>query len=478
MRHPLLLVLLCAGALVAQEAKPEARPARAEMGGQGTQLQGPAAKLMREVAEHQEAYRNLEEMCDDIGARLTGSEKLRKAQAWAMDKLKSYGAVNVHEEAYDFGRAWTRGRERARLLNANGQELHLSQMAWTPSTKGSLRGEVVLLEVKTLDDLKAALPGLAGKIVLQVGMPRPNEAQRKNMEAYYEELGKTLSTSGIQVLLRDAGKKNDLLNMTGSPSPRSAVTIPTAFIAAEHTNLLKRLIARGQKPMVEVELGGTFSAQPVKAYNVVAELTGSELPDEVVIVGGHQDSWDLGTGATDNGTGTVVALEVLRAVKAMGVQPKRTLRIVLFSGEEEGLLGSKAYVEAHAKELEKIVAVLVDDMGTGRIKGFPDMGQESVRAGLAAAMAPAQAVGATEVGAFTLAGATDHWPFHQKGIPAFAATQDALDYHTHTHHSQVDTLDHVVKDDLIQGAQVMAATAWELLNGPALPRHAASANAR
>jgi Zn-dependent M28 family amino/carboxypeptidase len=128
-------------------------------------------------------------------------------------------------------------------------------------------------------------------------------------------------------------------------------------------------------------------------------------------------------------------------------------------------------VKAHAAELKNVQAVLIDDMGSGRIKGFPDMGVEAVRAHLAAALVPVNSLGATEIPAAIMPGATDHWPFHQAGVPAFAATQDALDYHTHTHHSQVDTLDHVAKEDLIQGAQVLAATAWGLLNGARLPHH-------
>jgi hypothetical protein len=488
MRVPALPALLCAGALFAQApAQAPARPRGDDFLMPAPAYQSDAAKLIKEIAEHQELMKNLEEMCDSIGPRLTGSEKLRTAQKWAAEKLKGYGAVNVHEEAYDFGKPWTRGVARARLLNANGQELHVAQWAWTEPTMttvdakgkalrkpipGPVRGEVALLEAKTLDELKAALPGLAGKIVLALSQPRPTPEQRKDMEAYIKAYMDAMKEAKFAVLLRDAGKKSDLLNMSGSPdaSWRSS-TAPAAVISSEHANLLKRLIARGQHPEVEIELGGRLGDQPVQAYNVVAEIRGSERPEEVVIVGGHQDSWDLGTGATDNGTGTVVAMEVLRAMAALKLQPKRTLRVVLFSGEEEGLLGSKAYAKAHADEMRNLQAVLIDDMGSGRIKGFPDMGVEAVRGPLAAAMAAANGLGAVELPAAIMPGATDHWPFHQAGVPAFAATQEALDYHTHTHHSQVDTVDHVVKEDVLQGAQVMAATAWGLLNGERLPHH-------
>ena len=475
----ILLALVACGTLLAQAPKPEVKidkkPAASGFGIPDAPFQSDVARLLAEIAEHQQAYSNLEEMCDDIGPRLTGSERLRKAQAWAMDKLKGYGAVNVHEEPYEFAKAWTRGRDRARLLTANGQDLHIAQMAWTPGTVGLVKGEVAFLEAKTLDELKAAIPSLAGRIVLQVGSPKPSEEQRKEMMKFYQELQGILAGAHFKVLLRDANRKNDLLNMTGSPIAKwGASEIPTAFIASEHANLIKRLMARGKKPELEIELGGSFSKEAVKAFNVVAEIRGSEKPEEIVLVGGHQDSWDLGTGATDNGTGTVAAMEVLRAMQALGLKPRRTLRVVLFSGEEEGLLGSEAYVKAHEAELPKFQAVLVDDMGSGRIKGWPDMGQEMYRAPLAAAMVPANQIGATEIGAFTLPGATDHWPFHQQGVPAFAATQEELDYMSTTHHSQADTFDHVVKEDLTQGIQAMAATAWGLLNGERLPHHPAA----
>ncbi len=470
----LLAAALASAVLTAQERAPEKAPARPTMS--LFQPVKPYAsdtnRLIQEIAEKGEALKNLEEMCDSIGPRLTGSEQLRTAQRWAMDKLKAYGAENVHEEGYAFGRPWHRGLSRARLTNANGQSLNVAQMAWTEGTKGVLKGEVAVLDVKTLDELKAAAPGLNGKIVLLANQPRPTPEQRKNMEAYFAEFTKAMSEARMACVLMTSDKKDDLQNMTGSPEGRFRFNVPTAFIAQEHTSLLKRLMARGQKPSLEIELTGRFGEKEVQAYNVVAELRGSEKPEEVVIVGGHQDSWDLSTGATDNGTGTVAAMEVLRAMKALGLKPKRTLRVVLFSGEEQGLLGSRAYVKAHEAELKNVQAVLIDDLGSGRIKGFIDMGVEAWRGPLATAMAGANGLGAVELPAAIMPGATDHWPFFQKGVPGFAAIQEPLDYFTHTHHSQVDSFDHVVKEDLLQGTQVMAVTAWGLLNGDRLPHQA------
>lgn len=471
-----LALLVHAGAFAQdpQAAEPKQRPSAVPSWGlPDAPPQSDAAKLLREIAEHSQAFQNLEEMCEDIGPRLTGSEKLRQAQAWAMTKLKGYGAVNVHEEPYAFGKAWTRGKAWARVIGANGQELHVAQAAWSPATGGPVKGEVALLEAKTLDELKSALPGLKGRIVLLTEWPKPNDDEKKDRMAFYEAVGATLRKAEFKMLLEGSGKPNDLMTMDGSPVTRWQTSEgPHGILADEHAHLLKRLLTRHGKVEVEVSLEGTFSKEPVQAFNVVAELQGSEKPGEVVIVGGHQDSWDLGTGATDNGTGTVAAMEVLRAMTALGLKPRRTLRVVLFSGEEEGLLGSEAYVKAHAGEMESLQAVLIDDMGSGRITGWPDMGQESARAALAAAMAPANGEGLKDLGPFSMPAWTDHWPFHRAGVPSFGALQEPLDYSTATHHSQVDTLDHVVKADLVQGAQALAVTAWGLLNGERLQHHA------
>lgn len=434
----------------------------------GLGAQEPAPDLLiKEIAARNELMPNLEALCDGIGPRLTGSAKLRQAQAWAMDRLKAYGAMNVHEEAYDLGRPWHRGAAGARLLNANGQALDLAQMAWTEGTGGPVRGEVRILKLKTIADLEAEAPKLRGKIVLLLDHPHATEADRKHMDAYLDRLTKAWDAAQCRLLLLPSDKQDGLQDMGGGPGlPYKRAT---AFITKEGAAVIQRLAAHGVTPRIEAELGGGFGTHPVKAFNVVADLPGAEKPDEVVIVAGHEDSWDLSAGATDNGTGTVVAMEVLRAMKASGLHPKRTLRVVLFSGEEEGLLGSEAYLKAHDAELGKVQAVLVDDSGSGRITGFPDMQVDAWFTAMTAALAPAAPLGAADVPYGIIRG-SDQDTFFGRGIPAFAPIQDPLDYDTVTHHSQVDTVDHVDQAGLLQGAQVMAITAWGLLNGPRLPR--------
>ncbi len=439
----------------------QAVPARA-----AAQPPDAAERLIKEVGERSEAMSNLVELCDGIGARLTGSQQLRQAQGWAMKKLRSYGAVNVHEEAYALGRPWKRGIARARLLNANGQRLAIVQKGWTAGSGGPVQGDIALLDVRTLDAFRDAAPKLRGKIVLVVAGPQPGEAERKDMARFNDAVNRIANEARFAAVLLMSGKEDGALDMWGGPHSRFDTR--AGIITKEGASLLKRLLARGVVPRVEIALGGGFGKAPVQAHNVVADFIGSELPDEMVIIGAHLDSWDLGTGATDNGTGSVVAMEVMRAMLAQGLRPKRTLRIVLFSGEEQGLLGSKAYIAAHRGELAKIQAVLVQDAGAGRILGFPDMKNDAWNAALAGALEPAQRLGTLGF-PYALMLGSDHDVFFQRGIPAFSPLQDTLNYRSHSQHSDRDTVDHVPKDDLLQAAQVMTIAAWGMLNAERLP---------
>ncbi|MES2298630.1 MAG: M20/M25/M40 family metallo-hydrolase [Pseudomonadota bacterium] len=425
-------------------------------------FQAAPERLIEDIARHSSLMQNLEEMCDGIGPRMTGSAQLRTAQAWAMEKLKEYGATNVHEEAYELGKPWQRGSARARLLNANGQSVDIVQKAWTTGTDGPIQADVAVLDVNTLDELKVAAPKLKGKIVLLVSSPTASSEQGKNMRQFANEVNQVIKDAQFAAILIISRKEGKLQDMLGGPNSRFDRN--AGIITKESAKLLRRLLARGLHPRLELELGGGFGAQPVQAYNVVADFKGSELADEMVIVGAHQDSWDLGTGATDNGTGTVVAMEMMRTMHALGLKPRRSLRVVLFSGEEQGLLGSKAYLAQHHAELEKIQAVFVMDAGSGRILGFPDMKVEAWYTALSAALAPAKQLGALDV-PYAIGAGSDHDVFFDRGIPAFTPMQEPLDYRSHTQHSQADTLDHVVIADLLQGAQVMAVTVWGVLNG-------------
>ncbi|TFW10728.1 M20/M25/M40 family metallo-hydrolase [Massilia arenosa] len=453
MRPALSLALALALALNVQSAAAQSAPS-------------PAAQLAAEIKAHAAVMPLLEELCDDIGPRLTGSAGLHRAQDWAMRKLAGYGATNVHLEAYDLGRPWHRGRASARLLNASGMPLDVVQKAWTEGTRGPVRGEVAVLDAKTLDQMQAALPSLRGKIVLVLAAPRPGPEEQNDLPRFRAALDRAWLDAQPAALLLVAAKAAGLRDMWGGPTAR--VHRNEAIITREHAAVLQRLIARGQVPKVELAMDGGFGPAPVQAHNVVADLPGTDPTAGMVILGAHLDSWDLGPGATDNGSGVVAVLEAMRALHAVGLKPQRTVRVVLFSGEEQGLLGSKAYAAAHRAELDDVQAVLVQDAGAGRIMGFPDMKVEAWFVALTSALAPAQSLGPLDV-TYAVSKGSDHETFFKLGIPAFAPMQDPRDYPTHTQHTQADTIDHVSAADLVQAAQVMAVLAWQLAHGPRLP---------
>ncbi|TXI94918.1 MAG: M20/M25/M40 family metallo-hydrolase [Burkholderiaceae bacterium] len=423
-------------------------------------------KLIAEIERGDMMVRNLEELCDGIGARLTGSKELRQAQHWAIDKLTSYGAKNVHEEAYKMGPTWMRGQSSARLLNANRQTIAMAQRAWTTSSKHTIRAEVIVLKARTLDEFRSEIPKLKGKIVLALTLPSANAEQRKNPEQYAKDYASIVQEAKMAAVLFVSERQGSLLDMNGGPQARLKHNV--GIISKEHANLLQRLVARGVTPQMELQFGGKFAAQASLAYNVVADLPGAEMPEEMVIVGVHQDSWDLATGATDNGVGVVLAMEVLRSIQASKVPLKRSLRVVLFSGEEQGLLGSKAYVAQHQSELAKIQAMITVDSGAGRIIGFPDMQVDAWYTALQEISASVPLLHQLDI-VYGISNGSDHQSFFEKGIPAFSAIQEPMDYLSHTWHSEVDTIDHVKPEYLLHNAKILSLLTMSLLNAPKLP---------
>ena len=280
-----------------------------------------------------------------------------------------------------------------------------------------------------------------------------------------------LVAEGAAGLLRDSNKEHGLVNMTGATSNYTAASFPEAFLTTESYGLIWRLLKRGPVE-IEVDLKNTFSDSAVEVHNTVAEIPGTEKPDEVVIVGGHIDSWDLGTGATDDGTGIMAVLEAARALKAVGIKPKRTVRFVMFSGEEQGLHGSHAYVRTHEQELAKISAVLVHDMGTGRVKSIGLLGRYDLREVMDQVIEPfREAVKLDELSLRGMAGGTDHASFVPFGVPAFTVMQDEAEYRK-THHTESDTFDKVYADEINQGAKVLAAWYYNVSMLPnCLPRN-------
>jgi hypothetical protein len=273
-----------------------------------------------------------------------------------------------------------------------------------------------------------------------------------------------LHNGGALAVLVDGAKEQGLLTMSGSP--RRILPLPQIVVAHEDYALFDRLLAAGTAPVLEANVTNELTADSVPQWNTVAEIRGTEHPGEAVIVGAHLDSWDLGTGATDNGAGAMVTLEAARVIARSGLKPKRTIRFVLFTGEEQGLMGSREYAAAHAAEADSTQAVLVLDNGTGAVTGQALQGRTDLEGLWRGVLAPLHALGADSV-VDRNKGGTDHLSFLPYGIPGFNFNQLERGY-DHTHHSQSDTYDKAIAADLMQASAVMAVSAYELANLPGL----------
>src|SRR5467141_2687387 len=350
------------------------------------------AQILSEIRDHSHVMENLEYLSDEIGTRLTGSPQLKQANDWTAAKFREYGLTNVHLEPWTIAHSWTRGTAQARIVSPAGHPLTIASAGWSPGTNGVLRGPVVYFDAKTKEDFEKFRGKLKGAIVIYqepeslsppkpqipsaelirpMQAPPPVKGQPPSPFAALQEVARArnefFKQEGVTAVLRDSNKPHGLLNMTGIGGEKFDIgAIPTAFITGEGYRMLYRMQRHGPV-QVEIEMTNSFGDKPMDVYNTVAEIRGSEKPDEVVILGAHLDSWDLGTGSTDNGTGSMAVLEAARTLAKLNLKPKRTIRFVLFTGEEEGLVGSTKYAESHKDELEKISAVLVHDTGTGRV---------------------------------------------------------------------------------------------------------------
>jgi carboxypeptidase Q len=481
----LVLCLLAGRAWTARAANEEANPVAAA-----------DERILSEIREHSELMENLEYLSDEIGPRLTGSPQLKRANDWTAEMFKKYGLTRVHLEAYSIPHAWERGKATARIIAPAEHPLAIASAAWAPGTRGKVHGPVVYFDAKKPEDYEKFKGKLKGAIVI-FQEPRPLSPPKpvdQNAEIYhpleeppppagqpglpdpYEKYLETakvraefLLREGVVAVLRDAGKPHGLLNMTdGTTEPFQMGTLPTAFITGEGYRMIYRMLKKGPVEL-ELEISNSLSKKPVEVYNTIAEIRGTEKPAEVVILGAHLDSWDLGTGSTDNGTGSMAVLEAARTLAKLDLKPKRTIRFILFTGEEQGLIGSKEYVRAHKSELGTISGALVHDSGTGRVLsiGLHDNYQD--RQIVDQVIAPLGELKMLEPTTAREYG-TDSLSFDEVGVPGFWCAQEIAEY-SKTHHSQSDTFDKVWKDDINQGAQVLAAWAYGTAQLPEmLPR--------
>jgi len=446
------------------------------------------ARIVDEGLHRSHVNEDLEYLLDVIGPRLTGGAGVQRANEWTRQKFSEYHMDDAHLEQWTFGIGWERGPTTVRILAPQRREVLGASWAWSPGTSGPLAGDVVLMDARNVREFNDRFSGhLAGAwvlvgppaVVINAAAPPVTHADsaridslRQAIAPHSDEERNFFSLRGAYVarehpagLIRDGGKQFGLFTMSGSPLAVSPV--PQIVVGNDVYSQLARLSKRGEHPRIEADIHNTFGRDTLKQSNTVAEIRGSEHPDEVVLLGAHLDSWDLATGGTDNGTGAIAVLEAARILGTLGEKPKRTIRFVLFTGEEEGLLGSDAYVQAHRNELDKFQAVLVLDNGTGRITAMALQGHEETRAIWQSMFQPLQAtLGPVDVRSGNKTG-TDHLSFIPYGVPSFNYDQLTRGY-DHTHHSQIDDYDHTVPGDIVQAATIMAANAWQLAELPEL----------
>jgi hypothetical protein len=457
-----------------------------------------SGRAAAEIAAHSEAMANLEYLCDSIGPRVTGSQNFDRASRWAAQRFRDYGLQNVRLEPWQISHSWARQSAAARIIEPVSHTIAIVSYGWTRGTGGTVRGRVVYVDASKGDDLAAFRGKLRGAIAIlygAIGFTPPadpllapygqplefmNTAKPAMNFRYWTRIYRFLEEEGAAAILMPSDKPNGLLNMfslgyvNGTGPIREIdkyqiAPLPTAYIAAEDYNLIWRLLQRGSVE-IELDIRNQFSDRPVEVNNVSAEIPGTDKADELVILGAHLDSWDLGTGAADDGTGTVAVLEAARAMVKSGAQPRRTIRFLLFAGEEQGLVGSRTYVQAHQHEMSKVSGVLIHDFGTGKVLTIGLERNFEARGAMEPVAEALREFGLVEFSSRPNDGNDDHTSFDEAGVPAFFAIQEPMDYNQ-VHHSQIDTLDHVHESGVVQGAQVLATWAYHVAQLPGmLPR--------
>ncbi|HEU4635253.1 MAG TPA: M20/M25/M40 family metallo-hydrolase [Edaphobacter sp.] len=420
------------------------------------QTRTEVADLIGDIMVNGQAYEYDRQLSDTIGPRLTGSDNYVHAVGWAQEKFRALGLANVHTEAFTIPATWEPEVPAVgKIITPRIQQLHIYSVGWSPSTPSDgIKGSVTYLKSMTVEGVDAQKEALAGKIILIDHQSLVDLTFSKILKGLDR-----LSKLGPKALLL-AGGPNGTESATALTFDGSILPFPAAQIGAEDASLIKRMLGAGQ---VSVEFSFRNRIRKnVKVDNVVAEIPGRELPNEVVIVAGHLDSWHPATGAQDNGTGAATVLDVARAIKASGHPPRRTVRFLLFGGEEQGILGSTAYVRQHQKEMASIDCVLISDTGAQRAKGWYVMGREDERAALNNVEPLLTGLGSGDTTpSVEFLFQTDHISFDLLGVPTLVLWNDT-DKYFKLHHKASDSFDSVNQADLNQGVATTAATTYAI----------------
>jgi carboxypeptidase Q len=492
------------------------------------------ARIRDEAVSHTHVMEYASGLMDGIGPRLTGSPNLKRANEWTRDQFTAMGCSNAHLEDWgEFGMGWQQVNTWLRMT-APDTAVFIAQAApWSPATKGAITAPAIWVDIKDEKDFDKYKGKLAGKIVFFGAMrdvkpvekplfTRDEEADLKRIQTYpleapnpdfsfqsflkglavREKIGKFLADEQALAVItpsrdgrNNGGSGGTIFDDTGAGfgwliyQREHANPLPVAVTAIENYGRVYRLLKAGVPVSLELDIDSKFYGDHEHGFDTVAEIPGTDpkLRDEIVMVGGHLDSWASATGATDNGAGTIVAMEVMRILTALGVKPRRTIRVGLWTGEEQGEFGSYGYVKQHFGEIprstapdqltvteydrdasgpiifkpefQKISAYFNLDNGSGRVRGIYLQQNAAVAPIFAQWIAPLADLG---VGTLTMrdTGGTDHEAFDAVGIPGFQFIQDPLDYGSRTHHSNMDTYERLQPEDLAQAAAVEAIFAY------------------
>lgn len=471
-------------------------------------------KIVTEGTDNSQVMRTAEHLSDVIGPRMTNSPGMRKAEAWTQDKYREWGLTNVHKEGFDFGRGWWIERSSVRMVSPRPIALTAIPIAWTPATKGPLSAPIIVAPMTKAAHFAQWRGKLGGKIVL---VSRPGESEEESKPSFQrlsdEELGKldtfeepTWDPADFAKTMKGAGFEKALVAFLASEGAVAYVSrsrddgklihgegyqyqvgqtpaLPGIEMAAEDYRRLTRLAAGGTAPTLEIDSDVRFDDSDPQAYNIIADIKGSDPSAGYVMAGAHLDSWVAGDGSADNGAGSAMVMEAARILAALGVKPKRTIRFALWAGEEQALLGSIAYLEQHlakrpnppgqtADEIyysyatrfpvtplpgyKDLAAYFNVDNGSGRFRGIYAENNLAVVPTFREWLAPFAPMGASTV-AIQKTDGTDHQFMQAAGLPGFQFIQDPLDYSTRVHHTQLDTFDHLRGEDMRQGAIILAA---------------------
>jgi carboxypeptidase Q len=450
-------------------------------------------------------------LTDVYGPRLTNSPNIKEARDWTIKKLNEWQLANVKAEAWEpFGRGWSNEKFFAEMVGPRPFILIGYPKTWTPGTNGPVTADVVYAPITKEEDMAKWKGQLKGKLVItQVPdplLPHFEADAKRYTDAELADLANFQITGGddkaraeriaqfraqrdlqakIMKFFIDEGvvawledQRGDdgtvFAQQGGSRDPKDPPALPRVALAAEHYGRIYRLLEKKVPVSVTLDIQNKFYDDDLKSFNITAEIPGTDKADEVVMLGGHFDSWQAGTGATDNGAGSAVMLEAIRILKASGLKMRRTVRIGLWTGEEEGLLGSRAYVKEHFGDPEtmkltpehaKLDAYYNIDNGTGKIRGVYLQGNEAVAPIFTAWMEPFHNLGMSTL-SIRNTGGTDHLSFNSVGLPGFQFIQDPMDYDSRTHHSNMDLYERVQEADMKQMAVIVASFVYMTANRP------------